>query len=172
MYTLKQLYKDMRPKTQSDYDYKLSRRLECLAHMQTAKKAYYEQFPTSQERWANSPKDVWHFQAEARRFQTTNYTLITPWGKADSIYCEWIEIDGSHITIVGTPSHGGWRVTGSLLKLMPTALKAIGDKGWFEEDCAWSAVPVGLPHLFDPQTVTEARETLMRWYPEALAEVA
>lgn len=169
----KLLYEAVTPKSVEEYNRRLSNRLKCLALAKEALEAYYAKFPTVSERFANDPKDVWALLADARCFTSFDYELLTPWGKAQWVQCEWVELDGSHITIVETSSHGGWRVTGSLLKQMPEALRKIGNsRGWFEEDCAWAAIPVGLPHLFDPKSVEKAKQTLQRWYPEVLTQLA
>jgi len=94
---------------------------------------------------------------------------LTPWGRTQDVAIHYEGPEGK-IYQVSTSSHGGYRVTGELLKKMPDNLRKLGYRGWFEEDCAWAAVVVGLPGYFTQKWHDEALETLKRWYPEQAAQ--
>jgi hypothetical protein len=77
----------------------------------------------------------------------------SPWGKPDSV----TELaDG--IFEVCTPSHGGIAVRFDLLDRIPAAHRDYARRwshsfswdhyGWFEEDCAWTAVALAFPEAF------------------------
>lgn len=92
--------------------------------------------------------------------------MTTPWGRADytAQLCPGIGT-------VGTPSHGGIKVSAALNKRVPEIVRAPG--GWYEEDCAW-CVPfivfrVDLLAAGDEHTVKlihseQAVGTLKRWF--------
>ena len=56
--------------------------------------------------------------------------MRTPWGVADSAY-----MLARGIGSVGTPSHGGIKLSPERNKEVPEKFRAAG--GWYEEDCAW-----------------------------------
>lgn len=91
-------------------------------------------------------------------------------------YCRWGKIDSMRVygnekvklTMVSTPSHGGFILSSLALKKMPEELRNVGDTdGTFEEDCQWSAVVVAFPTLFSEDVYKAAKDCLMRWHPEA-----
>jgi hypothetical protein len=94
----------------------------------------------------------------------------TPWGRADHV----TQISDGRTTIidVSTPSHGGYFVPKKyLVRIDPAhrayALKWSGSEQWYEEDCAWAAVVVAFPELFDAEHIAAAKESAVRWLPAA-----
>ena len=83
----------------------------------------------------------------------------SPWGGIDHAeqYAE-----GVHS--VGTPSHGGFKLSAAMNRQMPAALRSAG--GWYEEDCCWARVALGFPHLFTAWERRLAEESLKRWEPD------
>lgn len=93
----------------------------------------------------------------------------TPWGMSD--YCEKVT---RGISFLGTPSHGGYRVSKKMYE------KRIAEKGlahgeitadygnylWFEEDCQWSFVVAAFPEFFSEKNQKAAKETIDYWYPK------
>src|SRR3546814_11786494 len=47
---------------------------------------------------------------------------------------------------------------------MPAVLRVAG--GWYEEDCEWAKVAIGLPDLFTDYARRHADRTLRAYYPE------
>ncbi len=89
----------------------------------------------------------------------------TPWGTSvdRAVYSDAIHF-------YSTPSHGGFRVMGAALDLIPPAWRAYakrwgGSENWYEEDCAWAAVAVTFPDLFDPGEVAFAKKIAVQWLP-------
>ena len=74
--------------------------------------------------------------------------MNTPWGASD--YREQTPVPG--VTFYGTPSHGGYHVTGPALDRIPAQFRESkytpGYPGWFEEDCDWAIVAVFIPEAF------------------------
>lgn len=95
----------------------------------------------------------------------------TPWGVADSV-----EVAGDGVVFYGTPSHGGYHVTGAALERIPPQFReascAPGWFGWFEEDVDWAIVAVYFPEYFPPDAQDHARATLERYRPAVLQAVA
>ncbi len=56
--------------------------------------------------------------------------MATPWGIAD-----YVGHIAEGIGVVGTPSHGGIKLSSERQKQMPEYLRT--DDGWYEEDCEW-----------------------------------
>lgn len=96
--------------------------------------------------------------------------MHTPWGPADDV--QDISGDGT-IIYVSTAGHGGIGVATS--RKMPPAYASIpivqGDWRWFEHDCAMCAPVLAFPHLFKPDGVQQAKDTLRNWYPMVFAMV-
>lgn len=91
--------------------------------------------------------------------------MNTPWGKAD-----FIEHLGEGVTVVGTPSHGGIKLSPARNAQVDPRYREFaakwshgwGDK-WYEEDCAALAVVVTFPQLFphiDEQSLVKYRAML------------
>ena len=80
----------------------------------------------------------------------------TPWGKPQS--CEEY---GGGVFFYSTASHGGYKVTKQ--KAMPEALR--NETGWYEEDCEWARVALGLPELFTTYEKKVAEWTLRAYEP-------
>ena len=82
----------------------------------------------------------------------------TPWGVPDSI-TELAE----GIVSVSTSSHGGYWISDARLTEMPEKYRRciyLEDKpNWFEEDCAWAAVPLTWPQYFSLEIVNRAQKT-------------
>lgn len=93
-------------------------------------------------------------------------SMSTPWGRADH-QKRWGSGSASiYVMSYSTPSHGGFLVPRDVLQFMPAELRAIktyageDDRGkWYEEDCDWAIVALGLPFLFDPKDILAAVET-------------
>jgi hypothetical protein len=90
----------------------------------------------------------------------------TPWGAADFVE----EISDGTVTVISvkTPSHGGYFVPKQHLKAIPAAHQAYaakwsGSPQWYEEDCAWAAVVIAFPQLFDATHVRAAQESAARY---------
>jgi len=81
---------------------------------------------------------------------------MTPWGKPQS--CEEY---GGGVFFYSTASHGGYKVTRQ--KAMPEALR--NETGWYEEDCEWARVALGLPDLFTAYEKKVAERTLRAYEP-------
>ena len=82
----------------------------------------------------------------------------TPWGLSDSStqYAEGL-------ICYGTPSHGGFWLSGERQREMP---KTLGRPStWYEEDCEWCKVAIGLPKYFTDKEQAIAENTLRQWYP-------
>ena len=96
----------------------------------------------------------------------------SPWGKPDSV----TELaDG--IFEVCCPSHGGIAVRFDLLAQIPAVHRDYARRwskgfswdnyGWFEEDCAWSAVALAFPTAFSHEMVMLARAIAAHSLPKA-----
>jgi hypothetical protein len=92
----------------------------------------------------------------------------TPWGTAD-----YVSHPAPGIAIVGTPGHGG-------IKLSPERNKAIGtplrrSSGWYEEDCEAHIVGLYHPEVFTQSLTSEtpledalkmSRDGVINWFPD------
>ncbi len=83
----------------------------------------------------------------------------TPWGPAQGS-----EIYAGGIVFHSTASHGGFRLDPSRNAEMHAALR--NDDGWYEEDCEWSKVAIGFPHLFTAHERRHAEKTLRNSFPD------
>ena len=83
----------------------------------------------------------------------------SPWGRVQRVY---VLADG--VQFVSTASHGGIKLNRKRNAEMPAALRRKG--GWYEEDVEQALVLVGLPNLFRPEQVDEARKTVKNWFPD------
>lgn len=104
---------------------------------------------------------VW---APANRLHRGTGVMDTPWGRADTA----VDI-GMGIMRVSTPSHGGFAVPPSVLRIMPGLL--VNRDGWYEEDCEWSKVAVAFPHLFSRDDFAKAERILINQFPDAASSI-
>jgi hypothetical protein len=93
--------------------------------------------------------------------------MFTPWGKADSVRKI---ADG--ITLVSTPSHGGFHVSKKRQGEIPQAARDNRfnpGTAWYEEDCESYIIMAAFPEVAAHFGITreEALVGLRRWYPEA-----
>jgi len=68
------------------------------------------------------------------------------------------------VSFVSTAGHGGLKLDRKRNAEMPEALRRKG--GWYEEDCEYSLVMVGLPQYFKPEEVARAHQTAKNWFPD------
>ena len=81
---------------------------------------------------------------------------MTRWGRAEEA-----AVYAPGIVWVTTPSHGGFWISPERLAKMPERLRALSVSRdcWFEEDCAWCAVPLAFPEdLAEVMDVDGARD--------------
>lgn len=88
--------------------------------------------------------------------------LNTPWGRAETV-----EEIAPGITYVSTPSHGGFLLSPERNAEIPADVKAstwraLGEGGWYEEDCDAAIVVAQWPEYFADRLVRAAEATL-RW---------
>lgn len=93
--------------------------------------------------------------------------MFTPWGKADHVRKI---ADG--ITLVTTPSHGGFHIAKRREREIPAAARSNRfnpGTPWYEEDCEAYIVMVAFSEVAAHLGVTreDALERLRSWYPEA-----
>lgn len=87
---------------------------------------------------------------------TRHKSVHTPWGASD-----YAKPYGEGITLYGTPSHGGFKVSDELLATMKPEVVACVDKGgWFEEDCDWAFVALSFPDRFAADEIANAHRCL------------
>lgn len=80
----------------------------------------------------------------------------TPWGKSQ--YSQKIT---RGINFYGTARHGGFKVSKKLNESIPDHLRL--DDGWYEEDCDWARLVLGLPQFFSQEQTYHAIDTLKEW---------
>ncbi len=81
---------------------------------------------------------------------------VSPWGAVDYGLAH-----GDGVFLVGTPSHGGFKLPPKVNKTIPELFRRSG--GWYEEDCDW-AIPVHfLPDLLPDKKIV-AKQTLIEWH--------
>lgn len=90
---------------------------------------------------------------------------VTPWGGAD-----YRQIYSKDVSFYGTPSHGGYRVSGKSLKRIPEQFRQtqFAPLGWYEEDCDWAIVVHFLPELFTDEEREQAEESIRHYQPQVL----
>lgn len=97
----------------------------------------------------------------------------TPWGKAD-----YVDKPADGIAVVGTPSHGGVKLSAERNRGIPEELR--NRDAWYEEDTESQIVgyyyPEAFPHFVHAEGGREqAREhfasSLKNWYPDAYEKV-
>lgn len=86
----------------------------------------------------------------------------TPWGRPD-----WQREIAHGVTVVATPSHGGYYLDSLANALVPAPIRIAS--GWYEEDCDWSRVALAFPALFPPDALPLARVILREYAPRAAA---
>ena len=93
--------------------------------------------------------------------------MRTPWGDAD-----FVQVIAPGIGWVGTPGHGGVKLSRAMNARMPVYMRLKG--GWYEEDCEWALVYVALAGLLrstendeTDRLVAQAVTTLRNWRPDA-----
>jgi hypothetical protein len=86
----------------------------------------------------------------------------TPWGASNGRYRY-----GFGVSFYSCPGHGGFKVSDGMLAQMPPELAAIGDNGWFEEDCDWAAVAAAFPRMFTADELDAAFQSLRDYHPDA-----
>jgi len=86
----------------------------------------------------------------------------TPWGKADHT-----EHVAKGITWYSTPSHGGFKLSPQMNAMVPDYMRCGRDteRGWYEEDCAWSIVATVFPQYFCEDERRMAKDSLGYWQP-------
>lgn len=85
------------------------------------------------------------------------FTLDTPWGKADNY-----KNLGQGLFVVSTGSHGGYFVPECMLHNIPEHRRAdakqwSGSEQWYEEDCCWAHVAEAFPDCFPSEAVAAAK---------------
>lgn len=90
----------------------------------------------------------------------------TPWGKAD-----YVSHPADGIVSVGTPGHGGIKLSPERNAEIPAALR--NKSGWYEEDCEAAIVgmvhPEAMPHYMngDMDAIRDAStSTVKSWFPD------
>lgn len=82
----------------------------------------------------------------------------TPWGPAQC--CDTV---AEGIWFLSTASHGGYAISRQRTREMPRDLALIqspySPPGWYEEDCDWAIVAIGLAEHFDSQSCYNAVRT-------------
>jgi hypothetical protein len=85
----------------------------------------------------------------------------SPWGHVD-----YSKEYAPGIWLVGTPSHGGFKLSPQRNKKMPACFRLKGKRGFYEEDCAWSLVALAFPEAFQPKDHEAAISTAKTYYPD------
>lgn len=80
------------------------------------------------------------------------FTLRTPWGKAQAV-----QTIADGIWRVTTAGHGGFKLDRSRNAQVPADVRQPG--GWYEEDCEWAHVAIAFPSHFSEAEVKAAHET-------------
>lgn len=83
----------------------------------------------------------------------------SPWGRI-----QHVEKLTDGVCFCGTAGHGGFKLSRQRNAEMPAVLRRKG--GWYEEDCEYALVIFGLPHLFKPEEVEKAKQTVKSWFPD------
>src|SRR3546814_10711457 len=79
------------------------------------------------------------------------------------------EIYADGVVFHSTASHGGIKLDRARNAAMPAMLRVAS--GWYEEDCEWSKVAIGLPDLFTDYERRHADRTFRDYYPECCEAV-
>jgi hypothetical protein len=88
----------------------------------------------------------------------------TPWGTAD-----YVSHPAPGIAIVGTPGHGGIKLSPERNRVIPTALRT--SSGWYEEDCEVNIVGLYHPEAFQGEgrplddIREQSRQGVVEWFP-------
>jgi hypothetical protein len=87
----------------------------------------------------------------------------TPWGAADHV-----DHVAPGIAVVGTPSHGGVKLSPERNRLIPKALRQ--SSGWYEEDCEAAIPGLYFPSAWPHWSQDRFEESVKRWSPDAYEE--
>lgn len=104
--------------------------------------------------------------AEKKQFGETTVHVgsRTPWGTADDV----VKV-APGIASVGTPSHGGLKLSPERNKQVNPAWRRSG--GWYEEDCEAGIVMVSFPDAFPADPEGLADKSAKNWYPDEYEQV-
>lgn len=72
------------------------------------------------------------------------------------------------IIFYGTAGHGGFHVSPTLLRKMPSYMQ--NKDGWYEEDCEWAKVAICFPSFFTEGERKYAKKTLCNYFPAIYEE--
>lgn len=89
----------------------------------------------------------------------------SPWGTVQTVEKPRLADGSALVQFVSTPSHGGYYVNEAARRMMPYEVAHEGTfagEGWYEEDCDWALVAVGLPHLFNDYEVRSAVRAIQK----------
>lgn len=92
----------------------------------------------------------------------------TRWGERDDSDIVWYA-DG--LLRTGTGGHGGYRVSKELVATMPPVLRGPLDEdgfAWYEEDCEWALLALGLPQFFTTGELASAKKSAKSTYPRIM----
>ncbi|NTF10639.1 hypothetical protein G6L37_32095 [Agrobacterium rubi] len=92
--------------------------------------------------------------------RTVSLRTSTPWGQSQHAV---FYADG--IIAHSTASHGGFALSPDRNRIVPATIRV--PNGFYEEDCAWVAVPVTYPELFTDFEKRQADDILRHVYPQA-----
>ncbi len=88
----------------------------------------------------------------------------SPWGKIDHVS----EV-APGIWSVGTPGHGGFKLSRARNARMPSAFRKAG--GWYEEDCEWGMVAIVFSEPFNTEQYYAAHAVIRNYYPDEYTQV-
>jgi hypothetical protein len=88
--------------------------------------------------------------------QKARAVMDTPWGPAESIR----PVTGG-ILIIGTGTHGGYRLTKKKNRAVPDQWRV--PDGWYEEDCGWAPLAITFPEAFPDVDQEHARRVVGKW---------
>ena len=83
----------------------------------------------------------------------------TPWGAPQDI-----TENAPGITTVGTPGHGGTKLSKERNRLIPASLRQ--SSGWYEEDCEAAIVGMYFPEAYPHWTQEKFEGTVKNWFPD------
>lgn len=91
-------------------------------------------------------------------FRHSSKPLRSPWGTI-----QHIETIAEGVAFVSTAGHGGIKLDRKRNAAMPAPLRIAG--GWYEEDCEWALVVLGLPQHFTDKQRQDALQTVKDVFP-------
>ena len=86
--------------------------------------------------------------------------MDTPWGTAQTV-----DYPAEGIASVSTASHGGYKLSPELNRLVPKYMRR--EDGWYEEDVDWAVVVTVFPGAFPEALRLQAENTLRQWKPDS-----